>query len=248
MERLALRVKTKGGQQLMESLTTDNTIGDLKQELSKIAKIPVSRLHVLTGFPPKVFDISNDEAFLSRSALKSGDTLILEERTPEMILDSENEPNAPTESRRHVSDNQGFPGILLKHIVPADNSCLFSSIFFVLNGRVDETGTIVPLMRQIIAETISRETEQFSEAMLGKPNGEYCKWIQNDKSWGGAIEVSILSNYYGMEIAVVDTINGIINRFGEDQQYPHRVFLLFDGIHYDPLYLEPLEVYNILFT
>lgn len=45
-----------------------------------------------------------------------------------------------------------------------------------------------------------------------------------------------------MEIAVVDTINAIINRFGEDQLYDHRVFLIFDGIHYDPLYLEPFEV------
>lgn len=41
---------------------------------------------------------------------------------------------------------------------------------------------------------------------------------------------------------VVDTLNAIINRFGEDQNYSQRVLLIFDGIHYDPLYLEPLEV------
>lgn len=61
-------------------------------------------------------------------------------------------------------------------------------------------------------------------------------------SWGGAIELAVLSKFYGIEIAVVDSVNAIINRFGEDQQYEHRVFLTFDGIHYDPLYLEPLEV------
>lgn len=78
--------------------------------------------------------------------------------------------------------------------------------------------------------------------MLGKPNEEYCEWILKPDSWGGAIELAVLSNYYGIEMAVVDTLNAIINRFGEDQRYAHRVFLLFDGIHYDPLFLEPLEV------
>lgn len=107
---------------------------------------------------------------------------------------------------------------------------------------MDESGAITPFLRNLIAETVSKDPEEYSEAILGKPNPEYCKWIQDDKSWGGAIELSILSNYYGVEIAVVDTVNAIINRFGEDQNFPHRVLLMFDGIHYDPLYLEPLEV------
>lgn len=33
----------------------------------------------------------------------------------------------------------------------------------------------------------------------------------------------------------------MINRFGEDKKYPMRGFLLYDGIHYDPLYLESLS-------
>lgn len=78
--------------------------------------------------------------------------------------------------------------------------------------------------------------------MLGRPNDEYCEWIRKPASWGGAIEVSILSNYYGIEIDVVDITNALINRFGEDKEYGMRVFLLFDGIHYDPLYLESLTV------
>ena len=97
-------------------------------------------------------------------------------------------------------------------------------------------------MREIIATTVSSNPEDYSEAMLGKPNQEYCEWIMKPNSWGGAIELSILSQFYGLEIAVVDSSNGIINRFGEDKQYSHRVFLIFDGIHYDPLYLEPLQV------
>ena len=40
---------------------------------------------------------------------------------------------------------------------------------------------------------------------------------------------------------VVDISNAMINRFGEDKKYPMRGFLLYDGIHYDPLYLESLS-------
>lgn len=235
MANLALRIKTKAGLQLINTLTSDSTIKDLKRQLSDVTNIPEDRLYVLNGFPPKPFDISKDETTLSESDLKSGDTLILEEK-PKPASEEVNE------GRHHVLENCDFPGILMKHIVPADNSCLFSSIYFVLNGKVDDSGSFAPFMRKVIAETVAGDPEKFCEAILGKPNADYCQWIQDDKSWGGAIEVSILSEYYGIEIAVVDTINAIINRFGEDQNFSHRVFLLFDGIHYDPLYLEPLEV------
>lgn len=260
MSSLVLKVKTKTGQQVIKSLTSESTVNDLKVELSNWSNIPVGRLHILTGYPPKLFDVPEGSAKLGDCNVSSGDTFILEEK-PQFASNEQLEkrplasneqvasatPVVPSreknvESRTHVTDNEAFPGILMKHVVPADNSCLFSSIYFVLNGKIDETGSISPLMRQLIAETVSKDPENYSEAILGKPNADYCKWIQDDKSWGGAIELAVLSNHYGIEIAVVDTINAIINRFGEDQQYPHRVLLLFDGIHYDPLYLEPLEV------
>lgn len=97
-------------------------------------------------------------------------------------------------------------------------------------------------MRQVIAQHVAGDKETYNQAMLSRPNLEYCEWILRLDSWGGAIEVSILSNFYGMEICVVDIINAIIIRFGEDQNYGTRAFLLFDGIHYDPLHLEPFSV------
>lgn len=47
--------------------------------------------------------------------------------------------------------------------------------------------------RQIIAETVAGDPEEYSEAFLGKPNQEYCRWIQDSQKWGGAIELSILA-------------------------------------------------------
>lgn len=97
-------------------------------------------------------------------------------------------------------------------------------------------------MRQIIASEVHNDKSLFSDAFLGRPNDEYCAWIMKEDSWGGAIEVSILSQFYGIEFDVVDIQNALINRFGEDKGYGMRGFLLFDGIHYDPLYLESFAV------
>lgn len=127
-------------------------------------------------------------------------------------------------------------GILLKQIVDADNSCLFTSIGFLLSGKVDTT--CGSYMRQIIAQAVHNDKETYNAGILGRDNDEYCAWIMLESNWGGAIEVSILSQHYGIEFDVVDITNAMINRFGEDRQYPMRGFLLYDGIHYDPLYLE----------
>lgn len=48
-------------------------------------------------------------------------------------------------------------------------------------------------MRQIIAMEVASDLETYNEAMLGKPNVEYCNWIQQPSSWGGAIEVCLSS-------------------------------------------------------
>ncbi|CAH1176410.1 unnamed protein product [Phaedon cochleariae] len=242
MTRFALRVKMKSGHQVVNNLSHDSTIEDLKQTLSSLSNIPINKLCVLSGFPPKVLDITKDNLNLSSCGLSSGDTLILEEKT---VSDSEEKAKtASTLGSRDNADVQQHiesPGILMKFVVPADNSCLFTSINFVLNGKVDESGTFGPYMRKLVAETIKGDKHSYDEAILGKPVDEYCAWIQADTSWGGAIELAILANYYGIEIAVVDTINAIINKFGEDQNYALRVFLLFDGIHYDPLFMEPFD-------
>ncbi|CAH0559106.1 unnamed protein product [Brassicogethes aeneus] len=254
MAGIALKVKTKTEQQILNNLTQETTVKELKTILSTISKIPENRLMVLSGYPPKSIDISQDGVKLKDTQIKSGDILILEEK-PEEQQPSKTQPQqsksqpqpfksqpTPVDYRAHVLEpTENCPGILMKQVVPADNSCLFSSIHFVLNGKVEDSSVVAPSMRQIIAETVAKDLINYSEAILGKPNDEYCAWILDNNSWGGAIELAVLSNYFGVEIAVVDTINAIINRFGEDQSYAHRVFLMFDGIHYDPLYLEPLD-------
>lgn len=40
--------------------------------------------------------------------------------------------------RSHIVDQESFidsPGVLMRKVVPADNSCLFTSVGYVLNGK-----------------------------------------------------------------------------------------------------------------
>ncbi|XP_015108358.1 ubiquitin thioesterase OTU1 [Diachasma alloeum] len=232
MADFVLRVKTKSGQKVVNGLSSSKTVAELKRKLSELTGIDINALEVRSGFPPKVLNLSCLNSTLSDTGIVSGDTLIVEEKI--------NLCNGEKESRSHVVDSERFsdtPGMLMKKIVPADNSCLFTSVGYVLNGKVDPTCS--DFMREIIATAVASNPEEYSEAILGKPNSVYCEWILKADSWGGAIELSILSKFFGLEIAVVNSVSGIINRFGEDQHYAQRVFLIFDGIHYDPLYLEP---------
>ncbi|XP_049843017.1 ubiquitin thioesterase OTU1 [Schistocerca gregaria] len=243
MSSLVLKLKTKSGQNVVEGLTAASTVRDLKTKLCSLTNIGEMNLHVLSGYPPKALDLSDNEANLRNVGISSGDVLIVENKPgakPKVISRNDVIPATRLDNDRvrpHVTDAiSDFPGILMRKIVPADNSCLFTSIGFVLGGKVDPT--CASYMRQIIAEEVINDGDSYSEAILGKPPRAYCDWILRPDSWGGAIELSVLSHFYGIEIAVVDTLNAIVNRFGEDRHYPQRVFLVFDGIHYDPLYME----------
>ena len=96
-------------------------------------------------------------------------------------------------------------------------------------------------LRCIIADAVAEDPVTYSEAFLGRPNEEYCIWIKDESSWGGAIELSILSRYFGVEIDVIDTQSGRVDRFGQSENYNTRVLLIYDGIHYDPLVMESAD-------
>jgi len=92
-------------------------------------------------------------------------------------------------------------------------------------------------LRNIVATKIESDQNTYSEAILGRTNSDYCKWIRRDDSWGGGIELAILTKIYEIEICVINTESGgRIDYFGEDRNFPYRVFLLYNNLHYDPVY------------
>lgn len=152
---------------------------------------------------------------------------------------------SPIRQRKLPRNQTDYPvcsstGYLLRHPVPSNNSCLFTSVHFCLtHGVVDPQ--IGKSMRKIIAETVASDKEHFDHAFLGKSNEDYCNWILDDNNWGGAIELSILCKHFEIEIVAIDVKNTLLHNFGKDSHYQQKMLLLYDGIHYDPLKFQPLD-------
>ncbi|GMN51586.1 hypothetical protein TIFTF001_020744 [Ficus carica] len=56
-----------------------------------------------------------------------------------------------------------------------------------------------------------------------------------------AIELSILAEYYGREIAAYDIQTTRCDLYGQGNKYSERVMLIYDGLHYDALAISPFE-------
>ncbi|XP_077243620.1 OTU-like cysteine protease family protein [Tasmannia lanceolata] len=128
-------------------------------------------------------------------------------------------------------------GIVVRRVIPSDNSCLFNAVGYVM----DHDKHKAPELRQVIAATVASDTTKYSEAFLGKPNEDYCAWILDSEKWGGAIELSILADYYGREIAAYDIQTTRCDLYGQEKKYPERVMLIYDGLHYDALAMSPSD-------
>ena len=71
--------------------------------------------------------------------------------------------------------------------------------------------------------------EDYNAAILGKIPEEYCKWISNKETWGGGIELSILSKFFHVQIGVADIQFLTFEYFGN---YDNCIYLLYNNIHY----------------
>ena len=83
--------------------------------------------------------------------------------------------------------------------------------------------------------------ERFSEAVLGRPAGEYCEWIAKHDTWGGGIELAILAEHFAVELAAFDVQTKRVDVFGQGSGYATRVYLLYDGLHYDLIVRQLVE-------
>lgn len=77
--------------------------------------------------------------------------------------------------------------------------------------------------------------------MEGKSTEEYCRWIESKDKWGGALELSILSKHFKTEIAAFDIRTKRLDVYSSEQNYKDRCYLLYDGLHYDPLAVSLFE-------
>ncbi|KAI8901946.1 hypothetical protein BC833DRAFT_575656 [Globomyces pollinis-pini] len=147
-----------------------------------------------------------------------------------------NKSITPTTTSKSTNSNSiAIPeGIVSVRVMLDDNSCLFTSIAYLFERNVDKA----PELRKLVSKIIKSNTVKYSQAILGKQPDQYCTWIENNNSWGGAIELSIFSEFFKTELCSVDIATGRKDIFGEGA-YSSRAYLFYSGIHYDAVALSP---------
>jgi len=110
-------------------------ISGLKEQVSVLSEIPVASIKLLFGFPPKSIQ---ELGTVEDAGLKSGDTIIAE---VDSTSASAQQLKVQTESNilKHVTEQEVGDEVplILRKVVPADNSCLFTSMGFVLGGNIN---------------------------------------------------------------------------------------------------------------
>lgn len=202
MAALTLRVRGPSGQSTL-SLPAGGTVAELTAAVAERTGVELARLELRSGFPLRVLEWRSADAAAAAAAalgLQPGDSLQASESVAPAA-----EP-APTASDAELlSDGSGFA--VQRRIMASDNSCLFRAVAYLSsqerNKPTKKTNGVSEL-RRVVADAVLADPERFSEPVLGKSPADYAAWILLDDSWGGAIELAILSEKLGFEICAAD--------------------------------------------
>ncbi|KAF0977298.1 hypothetical protein FDP41_003951 [Naegleria fowleri] len=215
---------------------TTATLDDLVNSLLMHDSIPTSlkqcAISLKVGFPPTKVDLlKNGSSTLKDLKIANGEKIIIEEDTGssgKIVKGTNVGPYVPP------STNVGY---FVRRKQPSDNSCLFHSLSYVLNGK--NNGKVKEL-REICAHYVAENPKVYTTEFLGMRNIEYANWILHEDTWGGAIEISILSAYYKVRIIAFDTTTCREDVYGSDHdEYTAMALIIYTGDHYDALCLNP---------
>lgn len=205
-----MRLKVNfNGERVVKITKDDPTLMDLLDEVESIGNQATT---IRFGFPSTMLPVEgNLEKTLDELGIANGDKIFL----------SNGEKVTSTVKKEPVQ-------ILRVHEVPDDNSCLFHAISFACKGYNSDQ------LRELVYHAIRDNPKEYTDAILGKPRSEYMRWILDKDSWGGGIEISILSRLLQLSIFVVDIDAINIDKF-YDTEFDEFIILLFNGIHYNVL-------------
>ncbi|PVI03278.1 OTU-domain-containing protein [Periconia macrospinosa] len=175
-----------------------------------------------TGDPSEAAAKQASEASSSAPS-KSSAPLSLQRKQNEALL--KDTPEVPVPSRG---------GTMVLRVMPDDNSCMFRALgSAVLSSSLDS----MTELRSLVAQAIQADPDMYNEAILQRKPDEYCQWISYSDSWGGGIELSILSKEFDIEICSINVQDLRVDRFNEGR--PKRCILVYSGIHYDTVAFVP---------
>lgn len=253
-----MRVRVRGpeGQSTITLLDTA-TVGELLSQILKLTSI--EQPEIKYGYPPKTLSLDRHDPSTSLSnagvhidgeqlivseaytELISGKSKAVEEASNDAVPSEKLEPKALSLARKaQITEPPelalpSHASVLLLRIMPDDNSCLFRAFGSAFFGPMDN----MTELRSIIAQNIQANPETYSTVVLEKTPDAYCRWIQTEDAWGGAIELDILSKHFDIEICSIDVQTLRVDRFNEGK--PKRCILVYSGIHYDTIALSPAD-------
>ncbi len=200
------------GEQLIVSEITPSASNQLSKPLDTgPSQISANRaVNHSSAVTPSSFSFADVGAAPPSPTRKTNKPLSLS-RSPTASLDA---PELPLPS--HAST-------LVLRIMPDDNSCLFRAFNTAFFGAMDN----MTELRSIIAQNIQANKDTYSAVVLDQQPDDYCRWIQTEDAWGGAIELDILSKHFDIEISSIDVQTLRTDRFNEGS--PKRCILVYSG-------------------
>jgi len=235
-------------------------VADIKANTDLHTDTSESICVIKTGFPPKPIDLAyGPKTTLQDKNVKDGDQLSITFASNKRPLSPDLNSNtnctplngfelmAPTATNKKRDLKDDIPAVyielenkyLILRNIPDDNSCLFNSISYAISGHDSYTTFSPPQeLRKVVVEYVNRDPALYSETVLGRPREEYCRWILKKDSWGGAIELGILADWYDVRITCIDIELGNFIQIENEEKKPSRfIMLIYSGIHYDVLAL-----------
>lgn len=215
------------------TLENDGSIGELESTIQAAFGGNVSLKSIRFGYPPQTLEIESNTADIKLDDLgiSSGEKITIE--TAKILATSHPVVKSPKLKENEISLDDIWPSSYLRvHTVPDDNSCLFHAISYCIYRDI----SLSQQLRDIVASEIIDNKEEYSDAILGRSNKDYAEWISQSTSWGGGIEIAILSKYMSMSVFVLDVDAGRYEKFNEEK-FDKFIMIVFNGVHYDAMEL-----------
>lgn len=234
---LRIRLRGPSGQQTCE-LGPESTVHDLQTEIR--TRFQLQHFIAKYGYPPRELRL---QQYDPQDRLQQLDVKLHGEQVIISDADTPIRPSAVQPSSKSQDSAQDTPEVavpdyqatMVLRIMPDDNSCLFRAFGTAFFGDMDN----MIELRSIIAQAIQADPTRYTKAVLDKDPESYCAWIQTDSAWGGAIELSILSQHFDIEICSIDVQTLRVDRFNDGR--PQRCILVYSGIHYDAIAISPSD-------
>jgi hypothetical protein len=182
------------------------------------------------GFEPTPTPTNNDDDNNDKSGMMTEEEELLARAVEASMLEEGRMRAAEITTSALDIDDDGT--VAVRKVIDADNSCLFNAIGYVFFRSLAKAKEL----RKVVHDAVLSDPDTFSEAALGKPPKEYAEWVLRPNSWGGQVELFVLSTHLRKQIAAYDVQTGRVDVYGEDR-FPRseRGHLIYDGLHYDAL-------------